>query len=198
VPNVLLGMGERGLFTRVLAPKLGSRLGYARPPEQPAEASALPDLDSLLELYRFRGIDERTQVCGVLGNPIAHSRSPQIHNRGYAALGLNAVYLPFLADAEEAESFFELADSLELAGFSVTMPFKERVLPLLDEQDPAVRVIGARDAGPARTRTRPASSRPCSAGSLPCWPAGRGCWCLGPAARPARWATRWSGGASGR
>lgn len=130
-PGVIVAQGERGLYTRVLAPRLGCRLAYCSSAE----------LERFLGSYRFRSLDAGTMVCGVIGNPIAHSRSPELHNRGYAALGLNAVYLPFLVDRVEA--FFELAETLRLSGFSVTMPFKEQVIPLLSERDPAVLATGA-------------------------------------------------------
>jgi 3-dehydroquinate dehydratase/shikimate dehydrogenase len=95
----------------------------------------------LVELYRFRKQNRETFVCGVIGNPIAHSRSPEFHNRGYEALGLNGVYVPFLVD--DVPAFFDLARLLGLRGFSVTIPHKRAVLPHLDEQDDILARIGA-------------------------------------------------------
>ena len=60
------------------------------------------------------------QVYGIVGNPVAHSRSPALHNAAFAAAGLDAVYVPLLVD--------ELAPCLaafpDLAGLSVTIPHK--------------------------------------------------------------------------
>jgi 3-dehydroquinate dehydratase/shikimate dehydrogenase len=140
MPKILVGMGEWGLFSRILAPRLGSYLTFCAAGGQEA-GPGQPDPHQLSELYRIRGVGRKTLVCGVIGRPIAHSRSPEIHNRGYAALGLDAVYIPFLTDA--VHPFFRLAELLGLRGFSVTMPFKEAVLPLLSDSDPSLRAIGA-------------------------------------------------------
>ena len=139
--RVLIAMGERGLFSRVLASRLGSGLTYCSAPELTAAAPGHLDPSRLVELYRLRSIDRGTLLCGVIGRPIAHSRSPEIHNRGYAALGLNAVYLPFLVD--QIEAFLTLAELLGIHGLSVTMPFKQAVIPFLSEQDPRLAVIEA-------------------------------------------------------
>jgi len=72
---------------------------------------------------------------------VAGSLSPRLHNRGLAALGLDAVYLPFLVD--ELASFFRLAELLRLQGLSVTIPHKEGVLPFLAQRNEAVQAIGA-------------------------------------------------------
>ncbi len=82
-----------------------------------------------------------TKVYGILGRPVAHSLSPAMHNAAFASLGLNAIYVPF--------AVFNLAQAvqglrgLNLAGVSVTIPFKERIIPLLDEVDDQARHIGA-------------------------------------------------------
>ena len=140
-PRILLGMGERGLFSRVLAGRLGSELTYCSAPELSPAAPGHLDPRQLVELYRFRSLDRDTLVCGVIGRPIAHSRSPEIHNRGYAAAGLNAVYLPFLVD--QVEAFFTLAELLGIRGLSVTMPFKRSVIPFLKDRDPRIAEIEA-------------------------------------------------------
>ena len=138
--KVLLGMGDCGFATRVLASRLGSRICYSSPPEANA-APRQADPRTLQMLYRFSRIDADTAVYGVIGNPIMHSLSPSIHNRGFAALGLNAVYLPFLVD--DLASFWAVADSLDIRGISVTAPFKEEVLPALARRDALVEALGA-------------------------------------------------------
>lgn len=138
--KILIGMGELGLLTRVLAPKLGSWLSYCSSPEKEAAPGHL-DPDQLIDLYRFKSIDASTQIFGVIGNPIRHSLSPQIHNYGYKVLGINAVYLPLLV--EDLESFFRLADILRIKGLSVTLPLKESVISHLAEQDERLGSIGA-------------------------------------------------------
>jgi 3-dehydroquinate dehydratase/shikimate dehydrogenase len=94
-----------------------------------------------VELYRFRGIGPQTAVYGVVGNPIAHSRSPEIHNRAYAALGLDAVYVPFLAD--DPAAFLKAAEALGVRGLSVTVPFKEQALRLARSAEEEAEATGA-------------------------------------------------------
>ncbi|MFO7850428.1 MAG: shikimate dehydrogenase, partial [Spirochaetia bacterium] len=74
-------------------------------------------------------------------NPVAHSKSPRIHNRWLKSLGLNAVYIPFLVD--DPAAFFRLAEVLPIEGFSVTLPHKEKVIPFLHRLEHPVKKIGA-------------------------------------------------------
>ncbi len=155
--KILLGMGEYGLPSRVLAGRLGSWLTYCSPAGLPGEGPQaaggilagtpppaapghLPP-EALLELYRFRRIDRDTTLFGVIGNPIAHSRSPELHNRGFSVLGLNAVYLPFRVD--RLGPFLQAAELLGVQGLSVTVPFKREVLRRLAGASEEVRAIGA-------------------------------------------------------
>jgi 3-dehydroquinate dehydratase/shikimate dehydrogenase len=138
--KILLGMGEFGFCTRVLAAKLGSRLCYSSAPGGNAAAGHL-DPRTLSELYRFHLIGGDTEVFGLIGNPIAHSRSPLIHNTGFAALGRNAVYVPFLVD--DVAAFLDSAEILGVQGLSVTIPHKQSVLPFLTRPDDLVKSVGA-------------------------------------------------------
>ena len=140
IPKVLFGMGDYGFPTRVLAPRLGSLFCYSSPPTG-NEAQGHVDPRTLDELYGYHRIGKDTAVFGVIGNPVMHSFSPLIHNTGLLAQGLDAVYLPFLVD--ELASFFHVADSLGVQGLSVTIPYKESVIPMLGYKDRAVAAIGA-------------------------------------------------------
>ncbi len=135
--KILLGMGEYGFATRVLASRLGSLLCYSSAPGMHA-APGHVDPRTLVERYRFRRIGPQTSVYGVVGNPIMHSGSPLIHNAGFDALGMDAVYVPFLAD--DAAAFLGAADGLGVKGLSVTVPFKQAVLPLCANDVIAARV----------------------------------------------------------
>jgi 3-dehydroquinate dehydratase / shikimate dehydrogenase len=138
--KILLGMGDFGFPTRVLATRLGSFLCYT----SPAGAVVAPgqiDPDTLGSVYRFRNIGPATSVYGVIGNPVMHSGSPRIHNRGFRSLGMDAVYLPFLVD--DLDAFWEVADALDIRGLSVTVPHKQAVLGRVSEADEIVRATGA-------------------------------------------------------
>jgi len=79
-------------------------------------------------------INGHTKIYGILGRPVSHSLSPAMHNAAFRELGLNAVYVPFpVTDLAQAVAGLR---GLAIAGVSVTIPFKEEIIPLLDELDP--------------------------------------------------------------
>jgi shikimate dehydrogenase len=87
-------------------------------------------------------INAQTQLCGLLGNPVEHSLSPAIHNAAFQKLGLNFVYLAFkVVDLEGALRGIRALGNLR--GFSVTIPHKVAVIPLLDEVETTAKHIGA-------------------------------------------------------
>jgi shikimate dehydrogenase len=75
----------------------------------------------------------RTAYYFLLGNPVAHSLSPLIHNAGFKALGINAVYLAAPVKAAEIGSAVKGLKALEAGGCNVTSPYKEAVIPYLDQ-----------------------------------------------------------------
>src|SRR5210317_787708 len=86
-------------------------------------------------------IDGSTEIYGIIGNPVAHSLSPIMHNSGFAALGLNKVYVPFAAT--DAAKALAGCRALNVRGLSVTIPHKETVLAHIDSIDPVAEKIGA-------------------------------------------------------
>ncbi|MBM4273491.1 MAG: shikimate dehydrogenase [Deltaproteobacteria bacterium] len=86
-------------------------------------------------------IDAHTQIYGILGRPVAHSLSPAMHNAAFRELGINAVYAAFpVTDLKEAVAGLR---GLGIQGVSVTIPFKEEIIPLIDELDPQAARMGA-------------------------------------------------------
>jgi len=82
-----------------------------------------------------------TTVCCVIGDPVAHSLSPLVHNRGYEALGLDFVYLAFrVRDIKPAIAGIK---ELGIRGVSVTMPHKVSAMKHLDQIDEPAKEIGA-------------------------------------------------------
>ena len=139
-PRVVLGMGEVGFATRVLAGRLGSAWCYASPTAQAvAPGQVTPEV--LEQTYRFRSVTPSTAVYGVMGNPVMHSKSPAIHNRGFEHAGIDAVYVPF--QVPDVEDFWSVADALDVRGLSVTVPHKTAVLGPRVRPDEAVRAVGA-------------------------------------------------------
>ncbi|MGD9850670.1 MAG: shikimate dehydrogenase [Nitrospirales bacterium] len=87
-------------------------------------------------------INPNTQLCGLLGNPVAHSLSPAIHNAAFRELNLNFVYLAF--PVEDLEGAIQGIRALgNLRGFSVTIPHKVAILPLLDGVEKTAKNIGS-------------------------------------------------------
>ena len=142
-PRVVLGMGDYGLPSRLLAARLGSWLTFTSVSSAGLRRAAPGQLDpfTMQHRYRFHSLDADTPVFGIIGNPVAHSRSPEVHNRGLAAAGVAGVYVPFRVD--DAAEFLRLAPALGVRGLSVTIPHKETVMALLARTDPSVRGAGA-------------------------------------------------------
>lgn len=86
-------------------------------------------------------IDSETKMFCLLGRPARHSFSPVMHNAGFKALKLNSVYLAFEPDNLK-KTFFGLKE-IGVAGFNLTMPFKEEIVAYLDVIDSIARRIGA-------------------------------------------------------
>jgi shikimate dehydrogenase len=87
-------------------------------------------------------ITPRTKLCALIGNPVEHSLSPAIHNRAFAELGLDFVYLAFrVEDVGPALSGMRALE--DFRGLSVTLPHKVAVLDFLDEIDEVDRQIGS-------------------------------------------------------
>ncbi len=84
-----------------------------------------------------------TRLLGLLGDPVAHSISPRMHNAAFAVLGLPYVYLAFKAGEAELGAAVAALRSLDALGFNLTMPLKKAILPLLDEVSPAALMIGS-------------------------------------------------------
>ena len=97
----------------------------------------------LRHLYRVEKLGKSAKIYGVIADPIRHSISPAVHNRAFQSRRMDAVYLPFLVTPAYLRDFFSLAAKLPLAGFSVTIPHKQKIIRYLDVVDPLARRIGA-------------------------------------------------------
>jgi shikimate dehydrogenase len=88
-------------------------------------------------------ITGKTKLLGVIGHPVSHSLSPLMHNAALAKLGLDYVYLPFPVAPENLERAIAGFASIGVVGFSITIPHKQAILPLLSEISPIAQAIGA-------------------------------------------------------
>lgn len=88
-------------------------------------------------------ITGKTNVFGIIGDPVEHSLSPGMHNAAFKELGLDNIYVPFQVKAENLEDAILGAQSLGIKGFNVTIPHKKEVINYLDYLDIAAGLIGA-------------------------------------------------------
>jgi 3-dehydroquinate dehydratase / shikimate dehydrogenase len=139
-PVIVAGMGDIGQITRVIGPARGSFLTYAG---LTANASAPGQLTirEMNDVYRFRRAGSDTKLIGIMGYPVGHSLSPNIHNRAFVLMNLDLIYLKF--PAPDVRDFFDNAREAGICGFSVTIPHKSAVIPFLDELTPEAQAAGA-------------------------------------------------------
>lgn len=117
----VIGMGERGLYARILAPFKGSPLTFVA-----ASSIAAPGqltLERALSIYGDRSELRAEKVFAIAGNPASHSLSPSIHNRLFREKGLPGAYT--IASFETLDEIAQPFLRGEPAGLSVTAPFKE-------------------------------------------------------------------------
>jgi 3-dehydroquinate dehydratase/shikimate dehydrogenase len=135
--HVLIAMGQAGFASRVLASRAGNRWTYTGRSVAPGQIPS----SRLLTEFRFRDLRPDSAVYGVVGNPVGHSRSPVMHNAGFAHAGLDAIYLPL--EAADAADFVRFARGIGLTGASITAPFKIDMMQEVDELEPLARRVGA-------------------------------------------------------
>ena len=85
----------------------------------------------------------KSRVYGLLGDPVAHSLSPLMHNRAFLEYHIDAAYVPFHVPPNNLSEAVRGLGALNVSGVNVTIPHKEAILPLLDQIDPIAQLIGA-------------------------------------------------------
>ncbi len=84
-----------------------------------------------------------TKLFLLLGNPVSHSFSPRLHNTGFQALGLNMIYLALTIEPNQLANAVKGIRALNIGGANITIPFKESIIPFLDDLEPIAKKIGA-------------------------------------------------------
>lgn len=143
VPTVGFCMGEFGTISRILCGRAGSPFTYASFSREREMAPGQLSFAEVRNLYRFNKITKDTKVFGVIGDPIAQSKSPLIHNAAFQKTGIDAVYLPLRVPADGLLNSLNEFDKLGISGYSVTIPHKEAVLQFCESQDNETDEIGA-------------------------------------------------------
>lgn len=134
----LFGMGEAGLYSRILAPMFGSELTFVARDAASSAAPAQITVDDAMEIYGRRGahVTEPKCIFSVIGDPVGHSRSPRIHNRRFQQEGIRAAYSALLPEdiASLLSRFADDPGAFVPTGISVTAPFKERAFEFAESQ----------------------------------------------------------------
>lgn len=134
-------MGDAGVISRVLGVRAGSAFTFAAATQGEETAPGQIAARTLIETYRIDQVDAATKVYGVVGNPVRHSMSPAMLNAAFRRETVNAVYLAL--QTTDLKDLIKLVQEIPLQGLSVTMPFKETILPFLENTDPLTAKIGA-------------------------------------------------------
>jgi len=134
-------MGEQGIISRVLGVRAGSLFTFGSAGAGQETAPGQVTGQELRSVYRIEQVDVATKVYGVVGDPIAHSLSPAIMNAAFRRENVNGVYLTL--HAKTLKDLLTCVREIPIHGISVTMPYKEAILPYLDNSDSHTTKVGA-------------------------------------------------------
>lgn len=135
-PFILIGMGEPGKVTRVRAKLLGSCINYAAVSKNYFTAPGQLTLDEVNQL-------QTPMVTGVIGYPLTHTKSPEIHNAAFEKAKISGYYLKIPTEESELCLLKELMKCYGITGLNVTIPHKVSVKKYLDEVTPQAKAAGS-------------------------------------------------------
>jgi len=134
-------MGDAGIISRVLGLRAGALFTFAAATAGEETGPGQLAARTLVETYRVEEVDAATKVYGVAGNPVGKSLSPIMMNTAFRRETVNAVYLAL--PTANIEDLVSLISQIPVHGVSVTMPYKQAILPYLAHMDPLSQKIGA-------------------------------------------------------
>jgi 3-dehydroquinate dehydratase/shikimate dehydrogenase len=134
---IVVGMGEAGVPSRLLAAHYRSRWTYAGRGVAPGQLLA----ETMADDFHFFRIGPETAVYGVVSTNAMHSLSPVMHNAAFEAAGIDAVYVPLRAC--DFEDFLSFASAMGVQGASITIPFKLDALRAAKSSDALTQSVGA-------------------------------------------------------
>jgi 3-dehydroquinate dehydratase/shikimate dehydrogenase len=136
-----LCMGEQGIISRVLGLRAGSVFTFAALREDEKTGPGQVTAQELRGTYRIEQVDAATRVYGVAGDPVAHSLSPVVMNAALRRETVNGVYLAL--HAKTLKDLLTCVREIPIHGLSITMPYKEAIIPFLDNTDSHTTKVGA-------------------------------------------------------
>src|SRR6202158_4682483 len=143
--HALIGLcvGGPGIISRVLGVRAGSVFTFGAVDANAGLKTAPGQISTrdLRSVYRIDQVDPATRIYGVAGDPIEHSLSPVIMNAALRRENVNGVYLPL--HAKTLKDLIRCVREIPLHGLSITMPYKQAIIPYLDNTDVHTTKIGA-------------------------------------------------------
>ncbi len=91
----------------------------------------------------MNNITGSTRLICLLGNPVAHSKSPAMHNKAFELMGLDYSYMAFNVDIDDMENVVDALRIMNVRGWNITMPCKNKMMQLCDKLSDAASIIGA-------------------------------------------------------
>lgn len=138
----LVVMGSQGQWFRIVASFLKLPWTYICYSPQLQTAPGQLSFNQAIKIYRLNEVDMSYSVFGIIGKPLSHSISPVIHNIAFKELSCKAIYAPF--EIDNVELFINKINKIiPLRGLSITIPFKQSILSLIDQVDENAIKIGA-------------------------------------------------------
>jgi 3-dehydroquinate dehydratase / shikimate dehydrogenase len=126
-------MGEKGVVSRIIGALKGNAYTYTSSAENLQTAPGQISIDKYKSIYFLDRLNKKSKIFGLIGNPVKHSFGYIIHNYAFNKLVMNSVYVNF--PVENLESFItKFSDYYQ--GLSITIPYKEKIIPFLDYIDP--------------------------------------------------------------
>lgn len=131
--HLLLGMGELGTVSRIRQSILGNDFSFGYVGKKTAEGQ--------LSAEEMKSLGDDCRIVGLVGHPLGHSLSPQMHHAAMKSAGINGIYLKF--DSPNLAHIEDVIREYDLSGVNVTIPYKQEIGEHLDSVEGAADSIGA-------------------------------------------------------
>ena len=131
--HVILGMGSMGAITRIRQNILKNLFTFAYVSKSTAPGQ--------LSLKEMRALGDECMITGIVGNPLERSRSQAMHNAAFLESDVTGRYLVF--PSSSLDSIENCIRGFDIRGLNVTIPYKEEIIPYLDELDESAKKAGA-------------------------------------------------------
>jgi len=142
-PTIGICMGEIGMITRILGERVGSPFTYATYSADKKLAPGQLNWKEMTELYRYKQINSDTELFGIVGDPVADSYAPLVHNTAFYEQNLNARYLPFRVPSNDLHKFMQSVRDLKISGVSVETPHSQAGLEYCTQAESSASGIGS-------------------------------------------------------